>query len=437
MSTPQNPYGQDPQGPNGGNPQAPYGQNPAPSHGQDPEQASPYAPPTPAYDPTSASQDGTQYGQQAPSYGQDSDFSAQANPYGSQSGSYGSQGDPYSTQADPYGGQASPYGGQADPYGSQASPYGSQGSSYGSAGSQGSSEHFAPSYAQGSAVGSQNPPQFTPSGSGGPNYAASPYSTPGNDSSKNWMGIVALIGGIAGFVSGGVLGLAGIIFGFLGLSAANKGEANNKGFSITGIVLGFLTVLGWIAAWILIFILIFASASAVDEGRRAAGQSDPGAGSTAPAQPGDPAATDDTSGSSGSSASQSNAVQLASGVTMKISVISSTASNTAAPTTVRNQQTAVVTMRITNSSNSSFTAGYPLTTCAVNGTRCQQYFDSSGTSLTTLPSELRQPIAAGSTKTLRFGYGPVPKSQLDRLQLTYDFSSSGVDTKRKVVFSVS
>ena len=60
------------------------------------------------------------------------------------------------------------------------------------------------------------------------------------DQSKanNWMGVVALVTGIIGF------SLAAIIFGILGLNAAKKGKATNRGLSIWGIVLG--------AIWIVI-----------------------------------------------------------------------------------------------------------------------------------------------------------------------------------------
>lgn len=56
------------------------------------------------------------------------------------------------------------------------------------------------------------------------------------NTSKNWMGIVALVLGIAG---GGILAF---VFGGLGIRAANRGEATNKGMARAGIIVA--------AAWL-------------------------------------------------------------------------------------------------------------------------------------------------------------------------------------------
>lgn len=67
------------------------------------------------------------------------------------------------------------------------------------------------------------------------------------DTSRNWMGIAALV---LGLVGGSVLAL---ILGALGLRAAREGKATNRSLSIAGLVLG--------AAWGMV--LIFASVAAV------------------------------------------------------------------------------------------------------------------------------------------------------------------------------
>ena len=71
------------------------------------------------------------------------------------------------------------------------------------------------------------------------------------DTSRNWMGIVALISGIIGFVIGG------IVFGILGLSAVKNGKANNRGMSIWGIVLSIIWVVIGVGA--IIALAVFAS----------------------------------------------------------------------------------------------------------------------------------------------------------------------------------
>jgi len=72
-----------------------------------------------------------------------------------------------------------------------------------------------------------------------------PTSTP--DTSRNWLGIAALVLGIVG---GSVLAL---VFAMLGLRAVSEGKANNRGFAVAGLVLG--------SAWGTV--LIFAATSAV------------------------------------------------------------------------------------------------------------------------------------------------------------------------------
>lgn len=76
---------------------------------------------------------------------------------------------------------------------------------------------------------------------GAPSYPA--YAAYGaRPDPKNWMGIVALVGGILGliFVVPFLGSLAGIIFGHLGLGAVKRGEANNRGLALAGTILGYV-----------------------------------------------------------------------------------------------------------------------------------------------------------------------------------------------------
>ena len=69
----------------------------------------------------------------------------------------------------------------------------------------------------------------------------------GPDTSRNWMGIAALVLGVVGG------SIPALIFGALGLRAAREGKATNRSLSAAGLVLG--------AAWGMV--VIFATVSAV------------------------------------------------------------------------------------------------------------------------------------------------------------------------------
>ena len=66
---------------------------------------------------------------------------------------------------------------------------------------------------------------------------------------RNGFGVAALIVGLLSLpavftvIGGLILGVAAIVLGILGRNRANKGEANNGGIAIAGIVLGALGVL--------------------------------------------------------------------------------------------------------------------------------------------------------------------------------------------------
>ena len=57
---------------------------------------------------------------------------------------------------------------------------------------------------------------------------------------KTWMNWVAFGCGLGAFVSCGVSFIPAIVFGHLALVAAKRGEADKKGFAITGLVIGYV-----------------------------------------------------------------------------------------------------------------------------------------------------------------------------------------------------
>ncbi|HVX06464.1 hypothetical protein [Humibacter sp.] len=135
---------------------------------------------------------------------------------------------PYAAPGQPYGSPAQqPYAAPQQPYG--APQYGPPQPQYG---------------------GPQQPPYGVPQY--GQPYPPAPAKTP-------ILSILALIGGIIGVISlgwGVLFGIAGIVLGFLGKSR----EPQARGFWLTGLILGFVSV-GLIVLWIL-FIVISAIAAA-------------------------------------------------------------------------------------------------------------------------------------------------------------------------------
>jgi hypothetical protein len=70
--------------------------------------------------------------------------------------------------------------------------------------------------------------------------------TPPPTGPRNGLGIAALVVAIVALISvfgGIVLGVVAVILGFLGWGRARRGEANNGGIAIAGIVLGFLSII--------------------------------------------------------------------------------------------------------------------------------------------------------------------------------------------------
>lgn len=55
------------------------------------------------------------------------------------------------------------------------------------------------------------------------------------------LGILSILGGL--FVVGGILGVLAVIFGFVGRGRAKRGEADNGGMALAGIITGIIGIL--------------------------------------------------------------------------------------------------------------------------------------------------------------------------------------------------
>jgi hypothetical protein len=106
-----------------------------------------------------------------------------------------------------------------------------------------------------------------PTGYGAPvGYGAAPgYGGPAGigPQVRNGLGVAALVVGLisvpfAFLVVGGVFGIFAIILGFAGRSRAKKGEANNPGVALAGIIAGLVAVIVAVAA-VIVFIAIYNS----------------------------------------------------------------------------------------------------------------------------------------------------------------------------------
>jgi hypothetical protein len=88
------------------------------------------------------------------------------------------------------------------------------------------------------------PGAYPPPPPGYPGYAPPPTGP------KNGLGIAALIVAIVALLSavgGVVLGVVAVVLGFLGWNRAKRGEADNGGIAVAGIVLGVLSIIEAIA----------------------------------------------------------------------------------------------------------------------------------------------------------------------------------------------
>jgi len=75
--------------------------------------------------------------------------------------------------------------------------------------------------------------------------ASAPPVMPPTVSSKTWMNIVALIAPFVSFIIPGS-NIAGIVFGHLGIRAADRGEAEHRGLGRAGLIVSYVVTALWI-----------------------------------------------------------------------------------------------------------------------------------------------------------------------------------------------
>lgn len=93
-----------------------------------------------------------------------------------------------------------------------------------------------------------------------PQYAQPPQGPTGPrpGTEKNWLNITALVLTLAGFLTG-ITALPGVILGHMGLRAAKRGEADNRGLGIAAVIIGYIILvfvtivivgLVWLYGWL-------------------------------------------------------------------------------------------------------------------------------------------------------------------------------------------
>lgn len=86
------------------------------------------------------------------------------------------------------------------------------------------------------------------------NYGDPQYRQPERNpaTAKNWMNITSLVLSLSSLLLG-ITAIGGIVFGHLGLAAAKRGEANNRGLGLAGVIIGYIFVVLGILAIVAFF----------------------------------------------------------------------------------------------------------------------------------------------------------------------------------------
>ena len=94
---------------------------------------------------------------------------------------------------------------------------------------------------------------------GVPAYPASAYPPPplgyGGPKPKTWMNWTAFGCGLGALFTCGMSAIPAIVFGHLGLSAVKRGEADQRGIGLTGLILGYVIAVLGAAYWVFIIAL--------------------------------------------------------------------------------------------------------------------------------------------------------------------------------------
>lgn len=102
-------------------------------------------------------------------------------------------------------------------------------------------------------------PQYAQEPQQAPQYAAPQHSgqyAPAPASSTNTMSIISMISSIIGLFTWGILCVLGVILGHISLSQIKRSGEGGKGMALTGLIVGYIGIAGWIIAAILLIVVL-------------------------------------------------------------------------------------------------------------------------------------------------------------------------------------
>ena len=250
-----------------------------------------------------------------------------------------------------------------------------------------------------------------------------PVNPPGNAAgagSKNGVGLWAMILGIVGFIVWPA-GVVAIILGILGLRNLNLNRADNKGQTVTGLVLGiFTTIVGFIVS-VAIVIALIVGIGATSQDDTGGMHGDSGMQGDSPAEPAQPGSGGDAGGQ------KASGQELVPGVTMELEPeASGKASEHAAPDRIQGQNPVFLRVHLRNSSDADFAPPYPLITCTYGGgAECPEVFDRSvSPTIDGTDKGFHSSVPAGKDLSFITAYA-VPAEQMKSLHLKYEFAIDG------------
>jgi len=100
-------------------------------------------------------------------------------------------------------------------------------------------------------------PQYAQDPQQAPQYAAhAGQYAPAPASSTNTMSIISMISSIIGLFTWGILCVLGVILGHISLSQIKRTGEGGKGMALTGLIVGYIGIAGWIIAAILLIVVL-------------------------------------------------------------------------------------------------------------------------------------------------------------------------------------
>lgn len=100
-------------------------------------------------------------------------------------------------------------------------------------------------------------PAYPAAAPGTPGYPAAPaYAAAPTAPRTNTMSIISMISSLVGWFSFGVLCVVGVILGHISLKQIKNNGESGRGMALTGVIVGYIGIAGWILGLILVFLVL-------------------------------------------------------------------------------------------------------------------------------------------------------------------------------------